>query len=216
MPAVPRRAVKALLAHDAGKAVRSVRLFGPGAPTMMYGASKIALSRWVRRRAVLPEWAGSGVRMNALAPGAIMTPLLQEQLSDPRQGKAVRSFRCRSAGSVTPDTWPPGCVSCCPTPPISFVVAWYSLTVAQTHIFVPTTGPRRYRRTDCPVICAGSGDFADRAVGPFFSTLLSAPRVPYVTERLFVAFTVAQRPRKAAAVQFNELAHGPQRQRIKL
>lgn len=92
MPAVPHRAVKALLARDAGKAVRSVRLFGPGAPTMMYGASKIALSRWVRRHAVLPEWAGSGVRLNALAPGAIMTPLLEEQLSDPRQAKAVRSF----------------------------------------------------------------------------------------------------------------------------
>ncbi len=92
VPAVPRRAVTALLAHDADRAVRSVRLLGPAAPTMMYAASKIALSRWVRRHAVLPEWAGSGVRLNALAPGAIMTPLLQEQLSTPRQAKAVRSF----------------------------------------------------------------------------------------------------------------------------
>jgi NAD(P)-dependent dehydrogenase (short-subunit alcohol dehydrogenase family) len=92
IPAVPRRAVKALLAHDADKAVRTVRLLGPAAPTMMYGASKIAVSRWVRRHAVLTEWAGSGVRLNALSPGAIMTPLLQEQLSNPRQAKAVRSF----------------------------------------------------------------------------------------------------------------------------
>lgn len=92
MPAVPRRAVKALLAHDVDKALRAVRLLGPAAPTMMYGASKIAVGRWVRRHAVLPEWAGSGVRLNALAPGAIMTPLLQEQLSNPRQAKAVRSF----------------------------------------------------------------------------------------------------------------------------
>jgi NAD(P)-dependent dehydrogenase (short-subunit alcohol dehydrogenase family) len=92
VPAVPGRIVRALLAHDADKAVRSVRLFGPAAPTMMYAASKIAVARWVRRHAVLPEWAGSGVRLNALAPGAIMTPLLQEQLSDPRQAKAVRSF----------------------------------------------------------------------------------------------------------------------------
>lgn len=92
MPAVPGRAVKALLAHDASRALRAVRLFGPAAPTMMYGASKIAVSRWVRRHAVLPEWAGSGVRLNALAPGAIMTPLLAEQLSDPRQAKAVQSF----------------------------------------------------------------------------------------------------------------------------
>ncbi|MGZ4512121.1 MAG: SDR family oxidoreductase [Mycobacterium sp.] len=92
VPLVPRRTVRALLAHDADKALRSVRPFGPGAPTMMYAASKIAVSRWVRRHAVLPEWAGSGVRLNALAPGAVMTPLLQEQLATPRQAKAVRSF----------------------------------------------------------------------------------------------------------------------------
>jgi NAD(P)-dependent dehydrogenase (short-subunit alcohol dehydrogenase family) len=92
VPAVPRRLVRALLAHDADKAVRSVRLLGPAAPTMMYAASKIAVARWVRRHAVLPEWAGAGVRLNAIAPGAIMTPMLQEQLSTPRQAKAVRSF----------------------------------------------------------------------------------------------------------------------------
>jgi NAD(P)-dependent dehydrogenase (short-subunit alcohol dehydrogenase family) len=92
VPAVPRRTVRALLAHDADRAVRSVRLFGPAAPTLMYAASKIAVSRWVRRHAVLPEWAGSGVRLNAIAPGATMTPLLEEQLSTPRQAKAVRSF----------------------------------------------------------------------------------------------------------------------------
>jgi NAD(P)-dependent dehydrogenase (short-subunit alcohol dehydrogenase family) len=92
VPAVPRRVVRALLAHDADKAVRRVKLFGSAAPVMMYAASKIAVSHWVRRNAVLPEWAGSGVRLNALAPGAIMTPLLQEQLSNPREAKAVRSF----------------------------------------------------------------------------------------------------------------------------
>jgi NAD(P)-dependent dehydrogenase (short-subunit alcohol dehydrogenase family) len=92
VPAVPARTVRALLAHDADKAVRSVKLFGKAAPTMMYAASKIALSRWVRRHAVLPEWAGAGVRLNALAPGAIMTPLLAEQLSNPTEAKAVRAF----------------------------------------------------------------------------------------------------------------------------
>lgn len=92
VPAVPGLSVRALLAHDADKALRYVRPFGPAAPTMMYAASKIAVARWVRRHAVLPDWAGSGIRLNALAPGAIMTPLLQEQLSTPRQARAVRSF----------------------------------------------------------------------------------------------------------------------------
>jgi NAD(P)-dependent dehydrogenase (short-subunit alcohol dehydrogenase family) len=92
MPAVPARTVRAFLAHDAEKAVRSTRLFGNNASTIVYAASKIAVSRWVRREAVTSEWAGAGIRLNALAPGAIMTPLLEEQLSMPKQAKAVRSF----------------------------------------------------------------------------------------------------------------------------
>jgi NAD(P)-dependent dehydrogenase (short-subunit alcohol dehydrogenase family) len=92
VPAAPQRTVRALLAHDVDKAARSVRLFGPAAPTLMYAASKIAVSRWVRRHAVLPEWAGVGVRLNAIAPGATMTPMLEQQLSTPREARAVRAF----------------------------------------------------------------------------------------------------------------------------
>ena len=91
-PLVPTRAVRALLAHDAEKAVRAVKLFGKVAPTMAYAASKIAVSRWVRRHAVTREWAGAGIRLNALAPGAIMTPLLEKQLSTPAEAKVIRSF----------------------------------------------------------------------------------------------------------------------------
>lgn len=91
-PAVPARAVRALLARDAEKAVRSVRFFGKNGSAILYAASKIAVSRWVRREAVKSEWAGAGIRLNALAPGAIMTPLLQEQLATPKRAKLVRSF----------------------------------------------------------------------------------------------------------------------------
>lgn len=92
VPAVPRSTVRALLAGKAAKAVRRLRLFGPGAPSLAYAASKVAVSRWVRRRAVEPSWAGAGIRLNALAPGAIMTPLLEKQLATPGQEQAVRSF----------------------------------------------------------------------------------------------------------------------------
>lgn len=91
-PLVPARAVRALLAHDCEKAVRSVRVFGKNASVFAYAASKVAVSRWVRREAVTAEWAGAGIRLNALAPGAIMTPLLQEQLSTPKEAKRIRSF----------------------------------------------------------------------------------------------------------------------------
>lgn len=91
-PLVPGRTVRALLSGDADKAARSLRLFGPGATSIMYAASKTAVGRWVRRTAVRPDWAGAGIRLNALAPGAVLTPLLQQQLDDPRQGAAVRRF----------------------------------------------------------------------------------------------------------------------------
>ena len=92
VPAVPRRTVNALLAGNADKAIRSVRLFRNNAPTFAYAASKIALSRWVRRAAITHEWAGAGIRLNAIAPGAILTPLLERQLATPAEAKQIRSF----------------------------------------------------------------------------------------------------------------------------
>jgi NAD(P)-dependent dehydrogenase (short-subunit alcohol dehydrogenase family) len=91
-PLVPRTAVRALLNGDTVGAVRAVKWMGRLAPTMAYAASKIAVSRWVRRQAVTPEWAGAGIRLNALAPGAILTPLLQKQLDTPSEAKAIRAF----------------------------------------------------------------------------------------------------------------------------
>lgn len=92
VPAVPGRAIRALLFGDIEKAVRAYRIFGRYGPPVAYAASKIALSRWVRRHAVTAQWAGAGIRLNALAPGAIMTPMLEEQLADPVEAKAVREF----------------------------------------------------------------------------------------------------------------------------
>ena len=57
-----------------------------------YGASKLALGRWVRRNAPSAEWAGAGTRLNAVAPGAIKTPLLQSGLDDPVLGELIRAF----------------------------------------------------------------------------------------------------------------------------
>lgn len=91
-PLVPGRAVRALLAGDAAKALRAVRVFGRHAAAIAYAASKTAVSRWVRRHAVTEDWAGAGIRLNALAPGAIMTPLLAEQLADPAEARAIKAF----------------------------------------------------------------------------------------------------------------------------
>jgi len=43
-----------------------------------YPSSKLALARWVRRQSVAPEWVGSGVRLNAVAPGPTLTPMTED------------------------------------------------------------------------------------------------------------------------------------------
>ncbi|HWU23499.1 MAG TPA: NAD-dependent epimerase/dehydratase family protein, partial [Nocardioides sp.] len=92
VPLVPQRLVAALLQRDTERAQRTLRVFGKTAPPLAYAGSKIALARWVRRQAVTPDWAGAGIRLNAIAPGAVMTPLLEKQLATPAEARQIRSF----------------------------------------------------------------------------------------------------------------------------
>ncbi|HVN86713.1 MAG TPA: SDR family oxidoreductase [Candidatus Binatia bacterium] len=69
----------------------------------VYGGSKLALARWVRRMAPTPEWAGAGIRLNAVAPGAVSTPLLQGGLDHPVFGPAIRNFPIPTGGFGDPD-----------------------------------------------------------------------------------------------------------------
>ncbi|MGC4808119.1 SDR family oxidoreductase [Micromonospora sp. DT233] len=80
-PMVPESAVRALLARDPHKALRRVGRFGKRSAPFAYASSKMAVTRWARRSAVSPQWAGAGIRVNVLAPGIIATPLLDEQIA---------------------------------------------------------------------------------------------------------------------------------------
>ena len=51
-----------------------------------YPATKVAVARWVRRHAVTSDWAGAGIRLNAVAPGMVDTPLVAEERDDPQLG----------------------------------------------------------------------------------------------------------------------------------
>ena len=55
---------------------------------LIYGTSKQALSRWVRRQAPTAEWAGAAIALNAVAPGIIVTPMTAD-LIDTEQKKAT-------------------------------------------------------------------------------------------------------------------------------
>lgn len=76
--------VDTMLAHDED-AARAIGDRIPGA--VLYGLTKQALARAVRQRA--DAWGHAGVRLNAIAPGPTMTPLLQGSLDDDTLGPLV-------------------------------------------------------------------------------------------------------------------------------
>ena len=52
----------------------------------VYPATKAALAWWARREGVKDEWAGQGIRLNAVAPGLIATPMTDRLREDPQLG----------------------------------------------------------------------------------------------------------------------------------
>ena len=58
----------------------------------VYPATKAALAYWARREGIKPEWAAAGVRVNAVAPGMIATPMTEQLRRDPRLGVFADSY----------------------------------------------------------------------------------------------------------------------------
>ncbi|MEV7794282.1 SDR family oxidoreductase [Streptomyces sp. NPDC087512] len=82
--------VDAALADDEERAVAASRAaVDRGEGQLVYSSSKAAVSRWVRRHAVTPRWAGAGIPLNAVAPGVILTPMTRPLLDDPDMLKLV-------------------------------------------------------------------------------------------------------------------------------
>lgn len=54
-----------------------------------YPSSKRAISRWVRRVAPTPEYAGAGIGINAVAPGQVITAMTRELFATPESRKMV-------------------------------------------------------------------------------------------------------------------------------
>jgi NAD(P)-dependent dehydrogenase (short-subunit alcohol dehydrogenase family) len=88
----------ACLAGDEAEAqARALTLEGH----QVYAGAKLALARWVRRTA--PAWAGAGIRLNAVAPGPVRTPLLDGGLAHPVYGPAIRGFPVPAGRFGTPE-----------------------------------------------------------------------------------------------------------------
>ncbi|MRH90650.1 SDR family oxidoreductase [Nocardia sp. SYP-A9097] len=86
------RIVLACLAGDENAAVTYLESDPTaGGPTGGYGIAKRALNRWVRNVAATDEWAGSGIALNAIAPGVVDTPASAYIFADDNVRKAVET-----------------------------------------------------------------------------------------------------------------------------
>jgi NAD(P)-dependent dehydrogenase (short-subunit alcohol dehydrogenase family) len=54
----------------------------------VYASTKVALSRWVRRVSIWPDWAGRGILLNAVAPGTVLTRITKPILAT-AEGRAM-------------------------------------------------------------------------------------------------------------------------------
>lgn len=89
VPGADGELAMACLAREEG---RATDLAGAVHGPVVYAATKLALTRWVRKQAVTDAWAGAGIRLNAVAFGAVQTPLLQDGLEHPELGPAIRNL----------------------------------------------------------------------------------------------------------------------------
>jgi NAD(P)-dependent dehydrogenase (short-subunit alcohol dehydrogenase family) len=76
-PGLPPALVETILAGDEAAALAATA-DAPG--VFAYPASKLALARYVRHHAPTADWIGAGIRLNAIAPGVIETPMTKNDL----------------------------------------------------------------------------------------------------------------------------------------
>jgi NAD(P)-dependent dehydrogenase (short-subunit alcohol dehydrogenase family) len=87
-PNLPMAPVEALLQGDREGAITLMQ----NQPQSSYPVSKFAVARWLRQNAASKAWAGSGIRLNGMCPGPVMTPLLEHDLQDLVKGPAIRGL----------------------------------------------------------------------------------------------------------------------------
>lgn len=82
--------VEAALAGDESKAMaRAQELVDAGMGQILYSSSKVALSRWMRRHAPTPDWAGAGIPLNGIGPGIVETRMTAELIATEEQRAAM-------------------------------------------------------------------------------------------------------------------------------
>lgn len=88
-PGVPLNVVELCLDGDESAARDAA---DEASSIMSYPATKLAVTRWVRRHAPTNDWAGAGITLNVIAPGVVETPLLEATRNDELLGPLLGAF----------------------------------------------------------------------------------------------------------------------------
>ena len=86
-PGWPRHLARTLLRGDERRARAAAQSISA---VMAYPATKAALSWWVRREC--EAWAKDGIRLNAVAPGLVATPMTDTVRKDPVFGRFANAY----------------------------------------------------------------------------------------------------------------------------
>ncbi|MDI3388488.1 SDR family oxidoreductase [Streptomyces sp. B-S-A8] len=82
--------VAALLAADEETALQHARTaIAEGRERQLYPSSKSALAQWARRTAVAVGWADTGIPVNVVAPGIVLTPMSADLFDDPEMKRVM-------------------------------------------------------------------------------------------------------------------------------
>jgi len=102
LQATPRpEAIAACLAFDEALALQLVTADPRvGEIWPAYATAKNALARLVRAWAPSPEWAGSGITLNALVPAATRTPMIARHLATPEGTQALLAATPSPTGRI--------------------------------------------------------------------------------------------------------------------
>lgn len=88
--------VEACLAGDEARAIALARQSDD--KKLLYATSKRAIARWIRRHAPKPAWAGAGIALNGVAPGAVLTEMIAER--DPAEQERLAVERPMPLGGM--------------------------------------------------------------------------------------------------------------------
>lgn len=102
VPNVPQDLIDACLGGNESEALGLLPGDSGDAQNFAYAGGKTAVAHYVRHNAPTAEWAGAGIRLNSIAPGATLTPLLQAGLDSEEFGHMIKDFPVPTGGFGTP------------------------------------------------------------------------------------------------------------------